>query len=82
MLKFDKSKMYTQEAYDALQSQLKNQEKEIKAKYIAQLPQDVRDLLHDIEHGGNQKYRVKLIGYCPECADDFRKLSGEYLEKE
>ena len=74
--------MYTQQAYDALQSQLKKQEIEIKAKYIAQLPQDVRDLLHDIEHGGNQKYRVKLIGYCPECADEIRILSGEHLEKE
>jgi len=61
---------------------LKKQEIGIKAKYIAQLPQDVIDLLHDIEYGGNLKYRVKLKGYCPECADDFRKLSGEYLEKE
>ena len=80
------TRMYSQESYDeALQSQLKEQELEVKANFIKQLPQDVRDLLDDINNGGERKYLVKRIGRCNDtkCADDYRDLSDKHkLEME
>ena len=76
--------MYTQESYkEALQSQLKNQEKEVIANYINQLPPDVRDLLDDIKSGGERKYSVNRIGHCTDkqCADDYRNLSDIHEQK-
>ena len=75
------SEMYSQESYDkALQSQLKEQELEVKANFIKQLPQDVRDLLDDINNGGERKYLVKRIGTCTDtkCADEYRDLSDKH----
>ena len=72
------TRMYSQESFDeALQSQLKEQELEVKANFIKQLPQDVRDLLDDINNGGERKYLAKLIGRCTDtkCADEYRDLS-------
>ena len=55
MLKDSMSKMYTQKTYEDLQKEMKKQKNGIKANYVAQLPQYLKDLLYDIEHGGNQK---------------------------
>ena len=84
MLKDSMSKMYTQKTYEDLQKEMQKQINGIKANYVAQLPQDVRDLLYDIEHGENQKYIVKPKGRCysGECADEYRKLSGDLLQQE
>ena len=76
--------MYSEESYqEALQSQLKNQEKELIANYINQLPPDVRDLLDDIKCGGERKYSVNRIGRCTDkqCADDYRNLSDIHEQK-
>ena len=78
MQKHYMDRMYSQESYDeALQSQLKDQELEVKANFIKKLPQDVRDLLDDINNGGERKYLGKLIGKCTDtkCADEYRDLS-------